>query len=76
MGWYRIKIFLVIGSLLLVPRLSGLLYAGEAGLFTVRFATSGRTASDWPLYVAKEKKIFQKNALRKSLFPKMKLTLI
>ena len=37
--------------------------AAETNLTTVRFAVSGRTASDWPLLVGKEKKLFQKNGV-------------
>lgn len=39
------------------------LLAGEANLPTVRFVQSGRTASSWPLFVAEEKKFFQKNGI-------------
>ncbi len=38
-------------------------FAGEAGLPTVRFVQSGRTASSWPLFVAEEKRFFQKNGI-------------
>src|SRR5258706_5546140 len=38
-------------------------FGGEAGLPTVRFVQSGRTASSWPLFVAEEKKFFQKNGV-------------
>jgi ABC-type nitrate/sulfonate/bicarbonate transport system substrate-binding protein len=38
-------------------------FAGEAGLPTVRFVQSGRTASSWPLFVGEEKKLFQKNGI-------------
>jgi ABC-type nitrate/sulfonate/bicarbonate transport system substrate-binding protein len=37
--------------------------AGEAGLPTVRFVESGRTASSWPLFIGQEKKFFQKNGI-------------
>ena len=37
--------------------------AGEAGLPTVRFVQSGRTASSWPLFIGQEKKFFQKNGI-------------
>jgi len=37
--------------------------AGEAGLPTVRFVQSGRTASSWPLFVGEEKKFFQKHGI-------------
>ena len=65
------KVFGFIASLLFIPYLlpiaycllPSLLLAGEAGLTTVRFAQSGSTATSWPLYVAQEKKIFQKNGI-------------
>ena len=38
-------------------------WAGEAGLPTVRFVQSGRTASSWPLFVGEEKKFFQKHGI-------------
>lgn len=37
--------------------------AGEAGLPTVRFVQSGRTASSWPLFVGEEKRFFQKHGI-------------
>ena len=37
--------------------------AGEAGLPTVRFVQSGRTASSWPLFIGEEKKFFQSNGI-------------
>lgn len=37
--------------------------AGEAGLPTVRFVQSGRTASSWPLFVGEEKRLFQKHGI-------------
>ena len=56
---HRLETILIAASLLLVALPLGLLQAGEAGLPTVRFATSGRTGTDWPLYVGKEKRLFQ-----------------
>lgn len=38
-------------------------FAGEAGLPTVRFVQSGRTASSWPLFVGEEKRSFQKHGI-------------
>ena len=46
---------------LLFPAAS--LPAGEASLPNVRFVQSGRTASSWPLFVAEEKRLFQKNGI-------------
>jgi len=37
--------------------------AGEAGLPTVRFVQSGRTASSWPLFIGEEKRFFQKHGI-------------
>jgi len=42
---------------------SSSLSAGEAALPNVRFVQSGRTASSWPLFVAEEKRLFQKNGI-------------
>jgi ABC-type nitrate/sulfonate/bicarbonate transport system substrate-binding protein len=39
------------------------LLASEAGLPTVRFVQTGRTAASWPLFVGEEKKFFQKNGI-------------
>lgn len=52
--------------------LAGLLGAGsplvaaaaDSGMLKMRFAQSGNTSSSWPLYVAEQKKIFEKNGLQ------------
>ncbi len=36
------------------------IFAGEAVLPTVRYAVTGRTSTDWPWFIAKEKHIYQK----------------
>jgi NitT/TauT family transport system substrate-binding protein len=38
--------------------------AADSGLSKMRFAQSGNTSSSWPLYVAEQKKIFEKNGLQ------------
>jgi ABC-type nitrate/sulfonate/bicarbonate transport system substrate-binding protein len=38
-------------------------FAGEAGLPTVRFVQSGQTASSWPLFVGEQKRFFEKNGI-------------
>jgi ABC-type nitrate/sulfonate/bicarbonate transport system substrate-binding protein len=55
----------VVAFFLLLPLASRLspVEGGEAGLPTVRFVQSGRTASSWPLFIAEEKKLFQKNGI-------------
>lgn len=40
------------------------LQAAESGLLKMRFTQSGNTSSSWPLYVAEQKKIFEKNGLQ------------
>jgi len=39
------------------------LYAADAAPMKMRFAQSGHTSSSWPIYVAQQKKIFEKNGL-------------
>jgi NitT/TauT family transport system substrate-binding protein len=39
------------------------IFAGEAALPTVRYAVTGRTSTDWPWFIAKEKRIFQKHGV-------------
>jgi NitT/TauT family transport system substrate-binding protein len=38
--------------------------AGESGVLKMRFTQSGNTSSSWPLYVAQERKLFEKNGLQ------------
>jgi ABC-type nitrate/sulfonate/bicarbonate transport system substrate-binding protein len=38
--------------------------AADAGMLKMRFTQSGNTSSSWPLYVAEQKKIFEKNGLQ------------
>ncbi len=40
------------------------LQAGESGLLKMRFTQSGNTSSSWPLYVAEQRKMFEKNGLQ------------
>jgi len=39
-------------------------YGADSGLLKMRFTQSGNTSSSWPLYVAEQKKIFEKNGLQ------------
>jgi NitT/TauT family transport system substrate-binding protein len=39
-------------------------YSADSGLLKMRFTQSGNTSSSWPLYVAEQKKIFEKNGLQ------------
>ncbi len=42
---------------------STLVFAGEAALPTVRYAVTGRTSTDWPWFIAKEKRFYQKHGV-------------
>lgn len=59
---------LTFGSLLLSVLLAAGLplgaLAADTGMLKMRFAQSGNTSSSWPLYVAEQKKIFEKNGLQ------------
>ncbi len=59
----KMKGFILFGLLALGAVFTRLSLAGEAGHPTVRFAQSGRTSSSWPLFVAEEKKFFQKHGI-------------
>jgi ABC-type nitrate/sulfonate/bicarbonate transport system substrate-binding protein len=64
MRYQRIKILITMSSLAIAYCLTpAVARAGEAGLPTVRFVQSGRTAASWPLFVGEEKKFFQKNGI-------------
>src|SRR6059036_335626 len=38
--------------------------AADAGMLKMRFTQSGNTSSSWPLYVAEQRKLFEKNGLQ------------
>jgi ABC-type nitrate/sulfonate/bicarbonate transport system substrate-binding protein len=40
------------------------LFAAESTLLKMRFTQSGNTSSSWPLYVAEQRKMFEKNGLQ------------
>jgi ABC-type nitrate/sulfonate/bicarbonate transport system substrate-binding protein len=54
---------LAIAPLVLLAAI-GALEAGDAGLLKMRFTQSGNTSASWPLYVAEQKKMFEKNGLQ------------
>ena len=49
--------------LLIVAAFGGVVFGAEAKLAKVRFVQSGHTAASWPVYVAQEKKILEKNGI-------------
>ena len=60
----QLRLVSLLASLLVAmgPPLATL--AADSGMLKMRFAQSGNTASSWPLYVAEQKKIFEKNGLQ------------
>ena len=54
--------FLLAPLLIMVLSIPAL--AAEAGMLKMRFTQSGNTSSSWPLYVAEQKKFFEKNGLQ------------
>lgn len=50
-------------SALFAAHLPSLALGAETGMLKMRFTQSGNTSSSWPLYVAEQKKIFEKNGL-------------
>lgn len=56
-----IAVFLLPLAYCLLP---SLLEAAESGLLKMRFTQSGNTSSSWPLYVAEQKKMFERNGLQ------------
>lgn len=39
------------------------IFAAEANLPTIRYAVTGRTSTDWPWFIAREKRIYQKHGI-------------
>lgn len=58
-----IKAGLCVFGILSYSSLASIVIAGQASLATIRYAVSGRTAVDWPVHVAKEKRIFEKHGV-------------
>lgn len=52
-----IALFVTLGS-------TAPILAADAGMLKMRFTQSGNTSSSWPLYVAEQKKLFEKNGLQ------------
>ncbi|HSF59221.1 MAG TPA: ABC transporter substrate-binding protein [Candidatus Binatia bacterium] len=54
----------LIGAPLLAWACAAGALAADGGMLKMRFTQSGNTSSSWPLYVAEQKKIFEKNGLQ------------
>lgn len=54
----------VLEALMFQAGRQGVALAADAGLLKMRFTQSGNTSSSWPLYVAEQKKIFDKNGIQ------------
>jgi NitT/TauT family transport system substrate-binding protein len=49
---------------LLILAATTALDAADAGMLRMRFTQSGNTSSSWPLYIAEQKKMFEKNGIQ------------
>jgi ABC-type nitrate/sulfonate/bicarbonate transport system substrate-binding protein len=54
----------LLGGLVVASTTAGAALAADAGLLKMRFTQSGNTSSSWPLYIAEQKRIFEKNGLQ------------
>jgi NitT/TauT family transport system substrate-binding protein len=54
----------LIAAPLLVLASAAAVLAADAGMLKMRFTQSGNTSSSWPLYVAENKKMFERNGLQ------------
>ena len=57
-------ILAVLAALMFQASRQGVALAADAGMLKMRFTQSGNTSSSWPLYVAEQKKIFDKNGIQ------------
>jgi NitT/TauT family transport system substrate-binding protein len=57
------SILALLGALLLAMPAGTVVFGAEAELNKVRFAQSGHTAASWPIYIAQQKKILEKNGI-------------
>ncbi|HEX6436123.1 MAG TPA: ABC transporter substrate-binding protein, partial [Candidatus Binatia bacterium] len=61
---YNTKIRALGIALLLAMSSATISFGAGAELSKLRFAQSGHTAASWPIYIAQEKKIFEKNGIQ------------
>ena len=54
----------VLGAMLFATALGEHAGAADAGMLKMRFTQSGNTSSSWPLYVAEQKKLFEKHGIQ------------
>jgi NitT/TauT family transport system substrate-binding protein len=59
----NIEIYALVAMLLFGISPTTSAFAAGAELSKVRFAQSGHTAASWPIYIAQERKIFEKNGI-------------
>lgn len=60
---YNNKVYTLFVALLFGMSTATIAFGAGAELSKVRFAQSGHTAASWPIYIAQEKKIFEKNGI-------------
>jgi ABC-type nitrate/sulfonate/bicarbonate transport system substrate-binding protein len=63
-----VKLTRLFTALIIAPTMfgamAGALWAADSGVLKMRFTQSGNTSSSWPLYVAEQKKMFEKNGIQ------------
>ena len=64
MNRFQQSFVMLIGAPIAALCFSASALAGDAGMLKMRFTQSGNTSSSWPLYVAEQKKMFEKNGLQ------------
>ena len=57
-------LMVLLSATFLATGLSGEASATDAGMLKMRFTQSGNTSSSWPLYVAEQKRMFEKHGLQ------------
>src|SRR3954453_20475640 len=64
MVWSKMRSLVLTLCLIFLTILARAGLAAETGIVKMRFTQSGNTSSSWPLYVAEQKRIFEKNGLQ------------
>ena len=58
------RLGILLGATVIASGLATKTWAADAGMLKMRFTQSGNTSSSWPLYVAEQKKMFEKHGIQ------------
>jgi len=58
------RLGILLGVTLLASGLAAETWAADTGMLKMRFTQSGNTSASWPLYVAEQKKMFEKHGIQ------------